>query len=149
MLRSSEYFGRYGKISRIQLQKRTPPGTEAPIVGLYITYIRREDAEKAIQSIDGSPSPSGGGEVMRASFGTAKYCMSFLRSVNCSNLNCLDAHEWGEPDDCFTREELTTLYGWLLSIYVTLSNLSKETHHQRHGKAATFDNSQEECLHRG
>lgn len=109
VLRSGEYFGRYGKISRIQLQKRTPPGTDTPILGIYITYLRREDAERAIQAIDGSPSPSGGGEIMRASHGTAKYCISFLRNVSCTNNNCLDAHEWGEPDDCFTREELTTL----------------------------------------
>lgn len=47
---------------------------------------------------------------MRASFGTAKYCISFLRSVTCTNNNCLDVHEWGESDDCFTREELATLY---------------------------------------
>ena len=110
MLRSSDYFGRYGKISRVQLQKRSPPGATTPVVGLYITYVRREDAERAMQAIDGSPSPSGGGEVMRASFGTAKYCTSFLRNVSCPNNNCLDAHEWGEPDDCFTREELATLY---------------------------------------
>ncbi|KIM28829.1 hypothetical protein M408DRAFT_329269 [Serendipita vermifera MAFF 305830] len=109
VLRSSDYFGRYGKISRVQLQKRTPPGAETPVVGLYITYVRREDAERALQAIDGSPSPSGGGEVMRASPGTAKYCTSFLRNVSCTNNNCLDAHEWGEPDDCFTREELATL----------------------------------------
>lgn len=109
VLRSSDYFGRYGKISRIQLQKRTPPGADAPVVGVYITYLRREDAERAIQSIDGSPSPGGGGEVMRASYGTAKYCISFLRNATCTNNNCLDAHEWGEPDDCFTREDLTHL----------------------------------------
>jgi CCR4-NOT transcription complex subunit 4 len=114
VLRSSDYFGRYGKISRIQLQKRTPPGAETPIVGVYITYLRREDAERAIQAIDGSPSPSGGGEIMRASHGTAKYCTSFLRNVTCTNNNCLDAHEWGDPEDCFTREELTTLYDLLL-----------------------------------
>lgn len=109
ILRSNDYFGQYGKISRIQLHKRSPPGSETPVVGIYITYLRREDATRAITAIDGSPSPSGGGEVMRASYGTAKYCISFLRSVTCSNNNCLDAHEWGEPDDCFTREELATL----------------------------------------
>ncbi|KAG8829839.1 transcriptional repressor general negative regulator of transcription subunit 4 [Serendipita sp. 399] len=109
VLRSSDYFGRYGKISRIQLHKRTPPGADAPIIGVYITYLRREDAERATHAIDGSPSPSGGGEVMRASYGSAKYCIGFLRNVPCTNINCLDVHEWGEPDDCFTREELATL----------------------------------------
>jgi CCR4-NOT transcription complex subunit 4 len=102
------------------------PGAEAPVVGLYITYMRREDAERAMQAIDGAPSPSGGGEVMRASFGTAKYCVSFLRSVSCTNNNCLDAHEWGEPDDCFTREELATLYVFLFSYSHNLNGWSRK-----------------------
>ena len=47
---------------------------------------------------------------MRASHGTTKYCMSFLRGQNCSNNGCLDLHEWGDKNDCFTKEDLTTLY---------------------------------------
>ncbi|KAF8520160.1 hypothetical protein BU17DRAFT_8811, partial [Hysterangium stoloniferum] len=108
-LRSNEYFGQYGKISKIILVKRHLPGSKSPIVGLYITYHRREDATRAINAVDGSPSPGGGSDVMRASHGTTKYCMSFLRGLSCSNNNCLDLHEWGDKNDCFTKEDLTTL----------------------------------------
>lgn len=79
-------------------------------MGLYITYHRREDAARCIGAVDGSASPGGGSEIMRASYGTTKYCMSFLRGVNCPDHNCMNLHEWGDEKDCFTKEDLTTLY---------------------------------------
>ncbi|TRM59939.1 hypothetical protein BD626DRAFT_559438 [Schizophyllum amplum] len=108
-LRSTEYFGQYGKISKILLVKRTPSGGRAPVVGLYVTYHRREDAARAIAAVDGAPSPGGGKDVMRASYGTTKYCMSFLRGATCSDHACMNLHEWGDEKDCFTKEDLTTL----------------------------------------
>ncbi|KAJ7684585.1 hypothetical protein DFH06DRAFT_1156041 [Mycena polygramma] len=108
-LRSNEYFGQYGKITKILLVKRTPSGGGAPVVGLYITYHRREDAARAISAVDGTASPGGGREIMRASHGTTKYCMAFLRSVACSDHGCMNLHEWGDEKDCFTKEDLTTL----------------------------------------
>ncbi|KAJ7043115.1 hypothetical protein C8F04DRAFT_1218829 [Mycena alexandri] len=108
-LRSNEYFGQYGKITKILLVKRTPSGGGAPVVGLYITYHRREDAARAISAVDGTASPGGGRDIMRASHGTTKYCMAFLRSVTCSDHGCMNLHEWGDEKDCFTKEDLTTL----------------------------------------
>ncbi|PPQ77531.1 hypothetical protein CVT25_011328 [Psilocybe cyanescens] len=108
-LRSNEYFGQYGKITKILLVKRNSPGGGGPVVGLYITYHRREDAARAISAVDGTPSPGGGREVMRASYGTTKYCMAFLRGVACSDHSCMNLHEWGDEKDCFTKEDLTTL----------------------------------------
>lgn len=46
---------------------------------------------------------------MRASYGTTKYCMAFLRGVSCSDHSCMNLHEWGDENDCFTKEDLTTL----------------------------------------
>ncbi|KDR81487.1 hypothetical protein GALMADRAFT_60383 [Galerina marginata CBS 339.88] len=80
-LRSNEYFGQYGKITKILLVKRNSPGGGGPVVGLYITYHRREDAARAIAAVDGTASPGGGRDVMRASYGTTKYCMAFLRGL--------------------------------------------------------------------
>ncbi|KIJ60676.1 hypothetical protein HYDPIDRAFT_138939 [Hydnomerulius pinastri MD-312] len=108
-LRSNDYFGQYGKISKILLVKRTPSGGGTPVLGLYITYHRREDAARCISTVDGTPSPGGGREVMRASYGTTKYCMAFLRGVSCSDHTCMNLHEWGDEKDCFTKEDLTTL----------------------------------------
>ncbi|KAF5379897.1 hypothetical protein D9757_007216 [Collybiopsis confluens] len=108
-LRSSEYFGQYGKINKIILVKRNSSGGGAPVLGVYITFQRREDAARAIAAVDGSPSPGGGRDVMRASHGTTKYCMAFLRSVACNDHSCMNLHEWGDEKDCFTKEDLTTL----------------------------------------
>jgi CCR4-NOT transcription complex subunit 4 len=108
-LRSSEYFGQYGKVSKILLVKRAETLNRPADVGVYITYHRREDAARAITAVDGSPSPGGGGEIMRASYGTTKYCINFLRGVQCTNNSCLDLHEWGDDRDCFTKEDLATL----------------------------------------
>jgi len=47
---------------------------------------------------------------MRASYGTTKYCMIFLRGQSCSDHGCMNLHEWGDEKDCFTKEDLTTLY---------------------------------------
>ncbi|KIM49250.1 hypothetical protein M413DRAFT_59067 [Hebeloma cylindrosporum] len=85
-LRSNEYFGQYGKITKILLVKRNSPGGGVPVVGLYITYHRREDAARAIAAVDGTQSPGGGRDIMRASYGTTKYCMAFLRGVSCTGL---------------------------------------------------------------
>lgn len=47
---------------------------------------------------------------MRGSYGTTKYCMTFLRGASCSDHSCMNLHEWGDESDCFTKEDLTTLY---------------------------------------
>lgn len=108
-LRSTEYFGKYGKISKIVLVKRTEPnGT--PVVGMYITYHRREDAARAIAAVDLTPSPGAENTVVRASYGTTKYCLSFLRNVPCTNHGCLDLHEWGDDKDSFTKQDLSSLF---------------------------------------
>lgn len=46
---------------------------------------------------------------MRASYGTTKYCMAFLRGASCTEHGCMNLHEWGDEKDCFTKEDLTTL----------------------------------------
>lgn len=36
--------------------------------------------------------------------------MAFLRGVPCGDTSCMNLHEWGDEKDCFTKEDLTTLY---------------------------------------
>ena len=104
--------------------KRNPPGGGGPVVGLYITYQRREDAARAIAAVDGTHSPGGSRDVMRASYGTTKYCMAFLRGVTCSDHSCMNLHEWGDEKDCFTKEDLTTLYAICHIIFILLPFLA-------------------------
>ena len=51
-------------------------------VSAYITFVHKEDAKASIQSLDGHFME---GHVLRASFGTTKYCNSFIRGLICNN----------------------------------------------------------------
>jgi len=106
LLNSDEYFGRYGKIMKIVVNKNNlynvnSPG--GPSVSAYVTYFKEEDARDAIEALDGSWL---GGRTLRASFGTTKYCTFFLKGVTCTNPDCLYLHELGGDDDSFTKEEM-------------------------------------------
>ena len=69
----------------------------------YITFRRQEDAWAAICSVDGFRLM---GRTVRASFGTTKYCNSFLRNLPCNNPECLYLHELGDEGDRFTKDEV-------------------------------------------
>ncbi|KAG0202956.1 transcriptional repressor general negative regulator of transcription subunit 4 [Mortierella sp. NVP41] len=108
-LRQQEYFGQYGKIAKVVINRRNSPmpvAGSAPgqaSVGVYITYVRKEDAAKAIAAIDGSLWD---GKILRASYGTTKYCTYYLRGMNCQNPGCMYLHEPGEDADSYTKEDL-------------------------------------------
>jgi CCR4-NOT transcription complex subunit 4 len=66
-LRGAQYFGQYGKIIKIVVNKRTTaqdgqgggsnsPGPQGPPQGLgvYVTFSRKEDAHTCIAAVDGS-----------------------------------------------------------------------------------------------
>ncbi|KAJ2992871.1 transcriptional repressor general negative regulator of transcription subunit 4 [Globomyces sp. JEL0801] len=62
ILRSHDYFGQYGKITKIVVNKRTPtagpnchPSNPATShTGVYITYASKADASRAIEAVDGT-----------------------------------------------------------------------------------------------
>ncbi|KAI8580645.1 hypothetical protein K450DRAFT_236589 [Umbelopsis ramanniana AG] len=108
---SQDFFGQYGKISKIVINKRPPPpsatarhGAAAlPSVGVYVTYCRKDDAARAIAAVDGSVM---GGRMLRASYGTTKYCSYYLRNMACQNPVCMYLHDLGDDADSFSKEEL-------------------------------------------
>lgn len=91
-LRGPEYFGQYGEIEKIVVSK-TKPGAANQGIGVYVTYARKEDAALCINTVDGSLN---GDRVLRAQFGTTKYCSAYLRGETCTNKNCSFLHETGE-----------------------------------------------------
>jgi hypothetical protein len=108
ILKSSEFFGQYGKIQKIVISKHKAVhvnGTQG--IGVYVTYYSKEDAAKAIEAIDGSGNE---GRTLRASYGTTKYCTSYLKNQVCSNPTCMYLHEPGDDVDSFTREDLSTFH---------------------------------------
>ncbi|KAJ2803047.1 transcriptional repressor general negative regulator of transcription subunit 4, partial [Coemansia helicoidea] len=104
ILRSQDYFGQFGRINKIVINRRQGgSNSQHPTVGVYVTYAVRDDAARAINAVDGSMLE---GRVLRATFGTTKYCSYYLRSIPCQNPGCMYLHEPGEEADSFTKEDL-------------------------------------------
>ena len=77
----------------------------------YVTFVYKEDAKASIQSLEGYWLD---GHLLRASFGTTKYCNNFIRGVACNNPDCVYLHELGEDEDRFTKEEIQVCrYDWV------------------------------------
>jgi hypothetical protein len=105
LLKKEEYFGKYGKIKKIVVNKNNVySGPQGRSVSAYVTYFREQDAASAIADVDKKVLDS---RVLRASFGTTKYCSYFLRSVRCPNPDCMYLHELGTEDDSFTKEDMS------------------------------------------
>ena len=112
VLRSDKYFGQYGKILKIVINKKSPnPQThhhQNPGLVVYVTFAKKEDALKCINELDGTLCD---GRILRAAHGTTKYCSSYLRGHPCPNPNCMFLHEPGEEADSYTRKDLSTQQG--------------------------------------
>lgn len=101
-LKSLECFGQYGKIVKVVVNKSHGSNGTA---SAYATYFDKMDAQRAIDVLDGYVLD---GRMIRASFGTTKYCNFFLRNLACGNPDCLYLHELGQEEDSFTKEEMQT-----------------------------------------
>ncbi|KAM5443807.1 transcriptional repressor general negative regulator of transcription subunit 4 [Microsporum ferrugineum] len=105
-LRGDQYFGQYGDIDKIVVSKAKPGGNPNQGIGVYVTFARKIDAATCIAAVDGSPN---GDRVLRAQYGTTKYCSSFLRNESCNNRNCTFLHETGNDSDSFSRQDLSSM----------------------------------------
>lgn len=128
LLRSDKYFGQYGKINKIVVNRKTGHNEHNGSYGIYVTFTKREDAAKCIQSVDGTYMD---GRLVKAAYGTTKYCSSYLRGQPCPNPNCMFLHEPGEEADSFNKKELNskqhiqTLGVPLFPIQTNVHNLSQ------------------------
>ncbi len=114
-LRKAEYFGQYGKISKIVIHRNHT--SSHATVSAYITFAYKEDAKAAIQALEGFWLD---GHHLRASFGTTKYCNNFIRGVPCNNPECVYLHELGEDEDRFTKEEIQVQLTHIILYYYIL-----------------------------
>ncbi|KAE8151410.1 hypothetical protein BDV25DRAFT_152769 [Aspergillus avenaceus] len=105
-LRGRDYFGQYGDIEKIVVSKAKPGGNPNQGIGVYVTYSRKSDAATCIGAVDGSVN---GDRVLRAQYGTTKYCSSFLRNEQCHNRNCTFLHETGEDSESYSRQDLSSI----------------------------------------
>lgn len=108
ILLSYEFFGQYGEVKKLVINTQSIHGinNQTPSVGAYITFKRSLDAAECINALESFVLD---GSTMKASFGTTKYCSSFLRGQQCINPDCLYLHHAGNPEDVFSKAEISGL----------------------------------------
>eukprot|EP00986_Skeletonema_menzelii_P005428 scaffold1973_cov156-Skeletonema_menzelii.AAC.4 len=108
ILRRPEYFGQYGKISKIVINRNHNPGdTRRASASAYVTFAHKEDTLACVLALDGFYHD---GRNVRASYGTSKYCSAFIKSVRCNNPDCTYLHHMGDQEDTFTKQEIQAGY---------------------------------------
>ncbi|KAL0317491.1 UNVERIFIED_CONTAM: putative general negative regulator of transcription C16 [Sesamum angustifolium] len=110
VLLRKEYFGQYGKVTKVSLS-RTSGGAVQQFINdtcsVYVTYCKEEEALRCIQSVHGFVFE---GRLLRASFGTAKYCHAWLKNMPCNNPACFILHSIGADEDSFGKDEVAAVH---------------------------------------
>ena len=83
ILKSRKYFGQYGTIKNIIISKKINQENNKEVYSVYITYKNNIEDACAILCVD---SLLIFGKIIRAFFGTTKYCNYFLNNKTCPNL---------------------------------------------------------------
>ena len=91
LLESQKYFDQYGTIKNIILCKKINPENNKEVYSVYITYENEIQAAIAISCVDSLLIE---GKIIRAFFGTTKYCNYFLNNKVCPNYKkCMFFHK--------------------------------------------------------
>ena len=105
-LKNFEYFGQYGKIVKLVTNKNKTynnNGPNGPSYSCYVTYSNQKESSLAILALDNAIIDK---HIIKASYGTTKYCLNFLRNSVCLNKDCLYLHHLAEKDDIVSRDEM-------------------------------------------
>ncbi|KAI0541958.1 hypothetical protein GGR58DRAFT_497594 [Xylaria digitata] len=105
-LRKQEFFGQYGNIQKISISNRKSSDGQQQSLGIYVTFEKKEDADKCISAVNGSQN---GDRILKAQLGTTKYCSAWLRHEQCGNRQCMFLHELGDEEDSYSRQDLSSL----------------------------------------
>ena len=93
LLSSPEYFGQYGTIKKICL---VPKKSTDSYYSCYITFDTEEQAAYCILAVDSIKIKN---KLVRAFFGTTKYCNNFLKGYPCLNKNCKFLHHFADKEN--------------------------------------------------
>ena len=103
-----EYLGQYGSIVKIVVNKNkayNQNSPHGPSYSAYVTFSKPSEASIAILSLDDTMIDN---HLIRASFGTTKYCSYFLKGIECNNKECLFLHKKADENDIIKRSDLTS-----------------------------------------
>ena len=117
-----EYFGQYGKIEKTLLTQKTKPETNKKSFSAYITYSDEKEAALAILCVD---SLLVEGKLIRAFFGTTKYCNYFLNNIPCPNSEkCMFLHHLVQEKDIIIDSNTIFSYNEHLNLAKKIINFS-------------------------
>ncbi|OSX76879.1 hypothetical protein BU14_0171s0027 [Porphyra umbilicalis] len=110
-LKRAQMFGRFGRISRVLVNRGHPYNADAPggpSIAAYILFARDTDASTAARVMNGEVFD---GRELRCAIATTKYCDAFIPHGSgkhlCGNEDCPYLHELAPyPEDVLTREEV-------------------------------------------
>ena len=103
-----EYLGQYGTIIKTVVNKNKAYNQNniyGPSYSAYVTYSKPSEASIAILSLDNTKIDN---HLIRASFGTTKYCSYYLKGIECTNKECLFLHKKADENDIIKRGDLTS-----------------------------------------
>ena len=107
-LTSYEYFGQYGKIVKLVINKNkiyNSNGPNGPSYTCFVTYETEEESSLAILSLDSIIIDN---HEIKANYGTTKYCLNFLKKLECNNKECIYLHKFADEKDIVSKEIMNT-----------------------------------------
>lgn len=104
-LKSVEYFGQYGNLQKVVVNTNNVYNATrgGPSYSAYLTFSNPRESAIAILSVDQFVLTE---RMIRASFGTSKFCQFFLNGQRCSNKDCLYLHELRSDLEAYTKEDM-------------------------------------------
>lgn len=105
ILTKKEYFGQYGKIIKVVVNNSKAYNSSGSNIGpsysAYIYYSTNQEAALAILSVDSCAINS---KVLKAAFGTTKYCSYYLKKASCPVKDCVYMHSVGNKSDIISKD---------------------------------------------
>ena len=104
-LKSVEYFGQYGNLQKVVVNTNNVYNATrgGPSYSAYLTFESPRESTIAILSVDQFVLAD---RMIRASFGTSKFCQFFLNGQRCSNKDCLYLHELRSDLEAYTKDDM-------------------------------------------
>ena len=121
-LKSKEYFGLYGNIIKIIMTYKINPSINIKEYSVYITYSNEKEAAYAILCVDSLLIQ---GKIIRAFFGTTKYCNYFINNKVCPILDkCKFLHQLVNDKDIILDDNMIFTYNDHINIAKKIINYS-------------------------
>ena len=123
ILKSPEYFGQYGTIERCIISYKINPDNDRKTYSAYITFSNEREAAIAILCVDSLMIQ---GKIVRAFFGTSKYCKYFLSNSICPiKEKCMFLHQIATCRDIIIDSDTAFSYDDHLNLAKKIIQFSK------------------------